>query len=122
MPRSAREAGAAVSRAEERSRNIDYPDIHASPQIQLLSLGVETYGRWSDHSLVLMRHLAQYKSSNMPEYLRASIEQGCFARWWSLVSITVQQAVAERIIKDAGHDLQQAGESNGAVPIEEFFL
>ena len=67
-----------------------------------------------------MRQLAKYKSNNVPEYLRASVEQGCFARWWSLVTVTVQIAVTDAITKPAGHDLHQAGEFNVPVPLEEY--
>ena len=80
MPHSRNINGAAVQRATDRNRNVDYPDVEASPLAQLLSLGCETYGRWSEHCLSLVRQLAKHKSCNYPQYLQASIEQACYAR------------------------------------------
>ena len=73
--------GAAVARATTACANTDYPDVEASADAQLLSLGTETYGRFSEHCQVLMRHLAKYKSQNMPEYLQNSIQAASCARW-----------------------------------------
>ena len=120
MPRSHTQEGAALQRAENRNRTVDYPDVEASPLAQLLSLGVETYGRWSEHSLTLIRHLAKYKSNNVPPYLKRSVEQGSYVRWWSLLSVGVQQIVADSILRPAGSDLSFASSNNAQVPITEF--
>ena len=86
MPRSSREDGAAVRRAEIRNREVDYPDIEATSSAVLLSLGCETYGRWSSHSLNLIRQLCQYRAKNAPIYLQNSLRVSMFARWWGLLS------------------------------------
>ena len=65
---------------------------------QLLSLGVETYGRWGNQSLALVRQLARYKSLNVPEVLRTSAEVGYYKRWWSILSVSVQKIVMEGIL------------------------
>ena len=80
MPRSAKDDGAALQRADERNRIKDYPDIEASPHAQLLCLGTETYGRWSSHCLTLVRQLADYKSKNCPFFLMKSIKQASYNR------------------------------------------
>ena len=49
-PRAADVDGAAVAEAERKNREEDYPDVEGSPHACLLSLGVETYGKWSPHS------------------------------------------------------------------------
>ena len=119
MPRSADHDGAANDRAELRNRNTDYPDVEASPHAQLLSLGVETYGRWSEHSLTLMRHLAKYKSKQMPPYLQRNIECAYFTRWWNLLSVTVQNIIGISIVRPCGTDLIGAADHLDMLPAEE---
>ena len=119
IPRAATRGGAANQRAEDKNRNVDYPDVEASPLAQLLALGCETYGRWSKHSLTLVRHLCKYKSRNFPGYLQKAVEQASFARWWNLPSINVQKIVADSILRDRGSDLFEAGTSLVQVPLED---
>ena len=119
MPRSSREDGAAVRRAEIRNREVDYPDIEAASSAVLLSLGCETYGRWSSHSLNLIRQLCQYRAKNAPIYLQNSLRVSMFARWWGLLSIGVQTLVGETILKLEGYDLQEAADNTSLAPIED---
>lgn len=119
MPRSAKEDGAAVSRAEIKNREVDYPDIEASPHAALLSLGSETYGRWSSHCLVVVRQLARYKSRNSPEHLQKSVQVASFARWWNLLSCSVQTIVADSILRLKGSDLFEGAETTQPPPVEE---
>jgi len=119
MPHSHDRDGEAVARATAANANRDYPDVEASPDAQLLSLGVETYGRWSAHCQVLMRHLAKYKSQNMPDYLQRTVQTACFARWWNLLSVTVQRIVCDSILRDSGHDLHLGAEISHVPPVEE---
>ena len=119
MPRSARENGAALDRADAKNRNTDYPDVEASPHAQLLCLGVETYGRWGDHCLTLIRQLARYKSRNSPAYLQNSIQQACFARWWTLLSVSVQRILVDSITRIEGSDLHAGAAEIGEVPMED---
>ena len=119
MPRSSREDGAAVRRAAIRNREVDYPDIEAASSAVLLSLGCETYGRWSSHSLNLIRQLCQYRAKNAPIYLQNSLRVSMFARWWGLLSIGVQTLVGETILKLEGFDLQEAADNTSLAPIED---
>ena len=121
MPRSADHDGAANDRAETRNREADYPDVEASPHAQLLSLGVETYGRWSKHCLTLMRHLAKYKSRQVPVYLQRSTECAYFTRWWNLLSVTVQTIVATSIIRPSGTDVVDAADHLHVLSVGEIF-
>ena len=105
MPHAANRDGAAVYRAEQRNRIQDYPDVEYSPLACLLSLGCETYGKWSSHSLVLVRQLAVHKSRNAPEYLRKSIQNASYNRWWNLLVCTVQKIVIHSILRASGSDL-----------------
>jgi len=117
MPHSATRDGAAVARADKRNKEIDYPDIEAASSAQLLCLGVETYGRWSSHCQTLVRHLAQYKASNCPEYMQRSIQTACFARWWNLLSVQVQAIVGESVLRMNGSDLMEGAESSRQPPL-----
>ena len=119
MPHSATEDGTAVRRAAETCRLRDYPDVEASPHAQLLSLGVETYGRWSSQCQVLIRNLARSKSANAPAYLQKAVQHAFFARAWTLLSVCVQQIVCESIVRDSGADLLDAAESLSRLTFED---
>ena len=102
MPYSASHDGAAALRAEKHNREVDYPDVEASPHAQLLSLGCETYGRWSDQAISLIKQLARSKSNSAPQYLKKSMEICYFNRWWSLLSVGVQYIMVESITRLSG--------------------
>ena len=121
MPWSATEDGAAVRRAAETCRLTDYPDVEASPHAQLLSLGVETYGRWSSQCIVLIRHLARFKSANAPAFLQKAVQHAFFARAWTLLSVCVQQIVCESVLRASGADLLDAADSLNSVTVEDLF-
>ena len=70
MPNSRRIDGAACIRADVRNREDDYPDVHQADSAQLLCLASETYGRWGDHCITLVRHLARFKVKNCPDLKR----------------------------------------------------
>ena len=97
--------GAVVERAAERNKNVDYPDVEASPHAELLCLGVETYGRWSQHPLRLVRELSSMRAAGVTQVLRNSVRSSYAARWWALLSIAVQRIVAETAARDSGADL-----------------
>ena len=111
MPRSATEDGVAVGRADKKNREVDYDDVEASPRAQLLCPGVETYGRWSSHSLQLIRQLVKHKCSNLPPYLEKSMQHSYYRRWWSLLSVCVQKTLTEPILRPQGADLLPAADS-----------
>jgi len=119
IPRAATEDGAAVSEAARRHRETGYPDVEASPSAKLLSTGVETYGRWSEDSLSLVRQLAKAKSRRVPELLRASARHAFHSRWWSLLSVAVQRAVATAILRPSGADLLTAEAELADVPLAD---
>ena len=119
MPRSASEDGAAVRRAAETCRLTDYPDVEASPHAQLLSLEVETYGRWGSQCIVLIRQLARYKSANAPAFLTKAVQHAFFARAWTLLSVCVQQIVCESVLRGSGTDLFDATDSLNSLAVED---
>ena len=107
-PRAADEDGAAVAEAERKNREEDYPDVDASPHACLLCLGVETYGRWSPHSQQLVAQLAKTKAQTVAQALRRTTERAYAQRWWSLLAVALQRAVAEAVLREAGADLTAA--------------
>ena len=112
MPNSWRENGAALKRADKRNKEIDYPDVENDSSAQLLCLGVETYGRWRRHCITLVRQLANYKSSNVPDYLKNFVKAVYFARWWNLLSVQVQAIVGESVLRLNGSDLVEAADTS----------
>ena len=119
MPHSANKDGAAVQRAEDKNREVDYPDVEASPHAQLLSLGNETYGRWSKHCLTLVRQLVRHKARNVPEHLQKSIEVAYYTRWWNLLSVSAQKIICDSVLRPSGSDLFEAAASLNQVPLDE---
>ena len=100
--------GAVLAKKEESNRSDDYPDVEAAPDAALLCLGVETYGRWGTHCLQLVRQLARLRALDAAPILQRAFQQGYERRWWFILSVTVQRAVAETALRDAGADLAAA--------------
>ena len=80
----------AIARAEERKR-ARYPEL-AVCRRQVLAC--ETGGRWSQDCADLVRHLADSRAREAPEVLRASLRAAWAARWWGLLSVAQQGALA----------------------------
>ena len=108
MTGAANTDGACLIRKDEDTYFIDYPDIHTSTHAKLLSLSVETYGRWGSDSLRLLRQMANYKASDVPPCLQKSIAQSFSKRAWGILSISLQKAIADSIINEFGADLTEA--------------
>ena len=109
-PKAADRNGAAVADAERKNREDDCPDVEASPHARLLSLGVETHGRWSPLSQQLLTQLVTKKARGVAEVLRRTTERAYMARWWSLLAVALQKAVAEAVLRESGADLTTAEE------------
>ena len=73
MPNAANQNGACLRKKDAETRNQDYPDVANSVHAQLLSLSVETYGRWGQDCIKLVRQLAASKASQYPAILEKSI-------------------------------------------------
>ena len=99
MPRAHREDGAALAAKDNATRAQDYPDVHASHHAQLLSLSVETYGRWGPDSLRLVQELASFRSRHVPDVIVDSIRQSCARRWWGVLSCAVQKSVSRSVLQ-----------------------
>ena len=77
----------------------------ASAHASLVVLGCEAYGRWSTDAISLMRELAKLKAAEAPARLRTVAEFAWLNRWWGIVGVGVQRAVAESLLWHGGADL-----------------
>ena len=92
-PRADELDGVALERGEARKR-ATYPELVGSEACRLVVLACETGGRWSATCADLVRDLAAAKAREAPELLRASLRHAWAARWWALLSVAAQDALA----------------------------
>ena len=111
--------GICLTRKDRETREVDYPDVHEAPHAQLLSLSVETYGRWGPDSLRLIRELAMYKASYVPDALKASVSHAYSKRWWSLLNVALHKCIAGAILRQEGGDLLEASETLVPMSLDE---
>ena len=78
----------------------------STPTSQLLALGSELYGRWCTDAVELLRELVALKAREAPPALRGRAAHTWANRWWSIVTVGTQRAVAESLIRHGGVDLQ----------------
>ena len=93
IPRAAAVDGAALARAERRKRRT-YPELLGSPYGRLVTLGCEVGGRWNADSLKLVADMAKHKARGAPRLLRTAARAAWHARWWGLLSVACQTALA----------------------------
>ena len=101
-----------VARAVNGKRR-KYADVIASTQAAFLVLGCEVYGRWSDDAASIIQELAALKARQAPPLLLGAARYAWSNRWWALVGVGVQRAVAEALLRHAGADLQQGADNCG---------
>ena len=83
---------AAALRVAERRKHAAYPELaRAGPQ-KLVVLGSEVGGRWNEGARSFVRQLV--RESPASPAIRAAAAAGWTRRWWSMLSVAVQQAVA----------------------------
>ena len=66
-------------------------------------LASEVGGRWSDTSLDFVRRLAAAKAASAPPPLREATANALQARWWALLAVATQDALAATLLGDAPH-------------------
>ena len=106
-PRARNDNGASVEKAA-RKKHHTYADIDASDSAALIVLGSEVYGRWATETIKFVKELAALKSLSAPMYLRESARHAWLNRWWSIISVGTQRAVAESLLCEHGADLLAA--------------
>ena len=89
--------------AAERDKRETYPELVRSPKCQLVVLACEVGGRWSSTCAWLVRELAEARSAQAPPRLRRSTARAWEARWWGMLAVAVQNALAATLVDDAPH-------------------
>ena len=97
--------GGAVEAARRHCRDVDYPEVVASNTACLYSLGVEVFGRWGSDSLMLVRTVAREAVRYLPERVRLSTQTRLLRRWWGLLGLAPQRAVAGAVVRERAADL-----------------
>ena len=100
-PRAATTNGAVLRRAKQ-DKEKKYRDLVSSPLAELLVLACEVGGRWNDQATELVRALAKQKVKNEHPLLRRSAELAWHDRWWSLLGVAVQDALAASLLANLG--------------------
>ena len=77
----------------------------ASGVAHLCALGVEAFGRWSGEALDVVHRLVDERCAGLPRYVRAPSKQRLLRRWWGLLGMAVQRAVAQILVDDFGANL-----------------
>ena len=71
---------------------------------------MEIWRRWNDAALRLVRDLARIKARESPGALRASVQNALQHRWWAILSVSAQMALARTLmdtpqVEGAGEDI-----------------
>ena len=85
--------GAAL-RTAERRKAATYPELQGAGPQKLVVLGSEVGGRFNSDAHRFVRDLVRLRSYRAPPALRAAAASGWTRRWWGMLSVAVQQAVA----------------------------
>ena len=92
-PGAAAQAGA-VLRTAYRRKHATYPELATGGAQTLCVLGCEVGGRWNADAVKLVQRLVALRAHRAPPAVRASAKAAWARRWWSVLSVAVQQAVA----------------------------
>ena len=92
-----------------------------SPLGELVVLGTEVGGRWNQDALRLVRRLARFRARAAPQLLRRSAAVAWSNRWWGILSIAVQDALAATIARD-GHLALGGTDADEEVPLADVLL
>ena len=65
-----------------------------------MTLACEIGGRWDAGALAFMDKLVTVRARRAPSLLQAAAARGWQRRWWSLLSVAVQDALAATLIED----------------------
>ena len=99
-PHAAQEAGTALAHREDDKLQ-RYPELAASARARLVVLSGEVGGRWSSTAAWLLRRLAAHKAAHAPRTLRRGTALALERRWWGLLAVATQDALASTLLNDA---------------------
>ena len=92
----------------ERDNNNTYREVAESGLGALYCLGCEVYGRWSRQCVQLVPALAREHARGLHPRIRRGAALGYQQRWWALLSVALQKAVAQAVLRSEGQDLTSA--------------
>ena len=115
--RAATQDGWALREAEGRKRR-RYRELVGNPRGKLVVLGAEVGGRWSSAAIRLVQLCARLRPREAPQLLRASAQAAWTARWWGLLSVAVQDALAASLARD-GHLALGGFREDGDLPLAD---
>ncbi len=101
QPRAAKHDGA-IFRDAEREKRTRYQDVEACSLTELLVLAVKVGGRWNAAACDLVQQLAEHKFANESPVLRKATQKAWEDRWWSLLGMAIQGALAASLLARIG--------------------
>ena len=99
--------GGAVAAATAQCRR-DYHEVLSSDAARLLCLGVEVFGRWGTDVLDTVPALARERARGLPRQVRLGTQHRLLRRWWGLLGLSAQRAVARAALRERDADLVDA--------------
>ena len=103
--RGSQERDGSVLEYARRDNAETYAAVPRSGVGSLLCLSVETFGRWGEDCLRILLALAAQRAEGLPALVRTGVAMRLLTRWWGLLAVGVQRAVATAALRDVGHDL-----------------
>ena len=103
-PRAATEDSKVFERAA-KDKEDKYLDVHASSLAELVVLACEVGGRFSEQATDWVRYLAKEKARKQHPLLKRSVELAWSDRWWALLGVTTQDALAASLLAPTGRQL-----------------
>ena len=64
----------------------------------MVVLGCEVGGRWDEEALTFVQRLVRIRSRQAPPLLRTAVASAFSRRWWSLLSVAVQDSLVATIL------------------------
>ena len=90
----------------QRDNDAIYNEVVTSGLGELLCLGAEVFGRWSEQCIKLVPALARERSRGLNPRIRRGVALSLQHRWWCILGIALQKAVAHIVLNSsAGADL-----------------
>ena len=111
-PNAATVNGATLLRAR-RDKETKYWELLHESRCQLIVVGIETGGRWSDEALRFVEQMANARSRGAAPALRRSAFLAWRRRWSRMISISCGRAFASSLVSSPAESLQGI---DGAIP------
>ena len=88
-----------------RENDANYHEVLNTGLGALYCLGCEVYGRWGEPCMKLVPQLAREHARGLHPRVRRGAALGYQNRWWSILGVSLQKAVAAAVLRDHGADL-----------------